>query len=383
MKEGSVREYGVFRCQFATPNMQCRTPSAVNVNGWPMSNPILVEVLRGSLLESRHEGAVAVVDAENRPVFCLGDVDRPVYPRSAVKELQALVLVESGAADRYGLTEAELALVCASHSGEPDHVAAAQSMLSRAGLTREALRCGAHPPIHQPSAVALYRAGQAPSALHNNCSGKHCGFLCAACATGADPQSYTEPGHPVQREVRSVIESLSDAPLPDRHRAIDGCSVPTWALPLKNLALAFARFGTGRRLSPHRAKAAARLRAACAAQPWYVAGTGRFCTEIMSRFGARIFIKSGAEGVVCASLPAEGLGIAVKCDDGAGRAAEVVITALLARFCPMSDYDRAGLEKFLRPSLRNWNGIVVGSLRPTEAIAAAGFNPAPGGTSPV
>jgi L-asparaginase II len=348
--------------------MHCRSLNGVNLNERPMTDPVLVEVLRGNLVESRHDGAVAVVDAENRPVFCLGDVDRPVYPRSAVKALQALVLVESGAADRYAFTEAELALVCASHSGEPDHVAAAQRMLARAGLTVEALRCGAHPPIHQPSAVALYRAGLAPSAFHNNCSGKHSGFLCAACATGADPKSYTEPAHPVQREVKSVIESLSDAALPDQHRGIDGCSVPTWALPLKKLALAFARFGTGRRLSPHRAEAAARLRTACAAQPWYVAGTGRFCTEIMRRFGARVFIKSGAEGVICASLPAEGFGIAVKCDDGAGRASEVTITALLARFCAMSDYDRAGLEPFLRPSLRNWSGITVGSLRPTEAI---------------
>jgi L-asparaginase II len=337
-----------------------------------MNNPVLVEVLRGGLLESRHEGAAAVVDAENRPVFSLGDVDRPIYPRSAVKALQALVLVESGAVERYGLTDKELALVCASHSGEPDHVGAAQSMLARAGLTVEALRCGAHPPIHQPSAVALYRAGQAPSALHNNCSGKHCGFLCAACATGTDPHSYTEPAHPVQREVRSVIENLSDASLPDQSRAIDGCSVPTWALPLKNVALAFARFGTGRRLSLHRANAAARLRTACAAHPWYVAGTGRFCTEVMRRFGSRVFIKSGAEGVVCASLPAEGLGIAVKCDDGAGRASEVVITALLARFCAMSEYDRAGLEPFLLPTLRNWNGIAVGSLRPTKVLINGG-----------
>ena len=344
-----------------------------------MSNPILVEVLRGSVVESCHEGAIAVVDAENCPVFCLGDVERPVYPRSAVKALQALVLVESGAADRYSLTEAELALVCASHSGEPDHVAAAKSILSRAGLTVAALHCGAHPPIHQPSAVALYRAGQVPSPLHNNCSGKHSGFLCAACAIGADPQSYIEPLNPVQREVRSVIESLSDASLPDQHRGIDGCSVPTWALPLKNLALAFARFGTGHRLSPHRAKAAARLRAACAAHPWYVAGTGRFCTEIMRRFGTRVFIKSGAEGILCASLPGEGLGIAIKCNDGAGRATEVIITALLTHFCALSD--RAGLEPFLRPTLRNWNGIAVGSLRPSEAIAAAVFKPAATGTS--
>jgi len=334
-----------------------------------MGNPILVEVSRGPLVESRHRGAVAVVDADARAVLFLGAVDRPVFPRSAVKALQALVLVESGAADRYGLSEAELALACASHSGEPDHVAAASRILSRAGLTCAALRCGAHPPIHQPSAAALYRAGQTPSALHNNCSGKHSGFLCAACCIGgADPESYIEATHPVQREVRAAIESLSDAPLPDENRAIDGCSGATWALPLRKLALAFARFGTGRGLAPQRAKAAARLRAACAAQPWYVAGTGRFCTEIMRRFGARVFIKSGAEGMVCASLPGEGLGIAVKCDDGAGRASEVVIAALIARYCALTDADRAGLEPYLRPTLRNWNRIAVGGLWPTELI---------------
>jgi L-asparaginase II len=354
--------------QFATPTRHGRRLKINNVNVRPMNDPVLVEVLRGGLVESRHRGAVAVVDADNRIVLSVGDVNRLVFPRSAVKGLQGLVLVESGAAERYRLTEAELALVCASHSGEPDHVAAAQSILSHAGLSAAALRCGAHPPIHQPSAAALYRAGQAPSALHNNCSGKHSGFLCAACHMGADPQSYIEPGNPVQGEVRSVIASLSEAPLTDAHRAVDGCSVPTWALPLRNLALAFARFGTGQMMLPTRAKAAARLRAACAAHPWYVAGSGRFCTEVMRRFGERVFVKTGAEGMMCAALPIEGFGVAVKCDDGAGRAAEVIMAALIARLCALSETDRCGLEPFLRPTLRNWNGIVVGELRPTGAL---------------
>src|SRR5262245_38324334 len=155
-----------------------------------MSNPVLVEVLRAAVVESRHRGAVAVVDADGRAVLSLGDVERPVFPRSAVKALQALVLVESGAADKYQWSEAELALACSSHNGEPEHVATAQRVLARAGLDATALRCGAHPPIYQPSAAALARAGEAPSALHNNCSGKHSGFLCAACALGADPRGY-------------------------------------------------------------------------------------------------------------------------------------------------------------------------------------------------
>jgi L-asparaginase II len=332
-----------------------------------MRNPVLVEVLRGNRVESRHCGAVAVADAAGRPVLTLGDADWPVYPRSAIKALQALPLIESGAADRFGLGGEELALACASHSGEPGHVATVTRMLSRAGLDPAALRCGAHWPIHQPSAHALAREGRVATALHNNCSGKHAGFLCTTCALDADPGNYIEAAHPVQREVKAVLENLGGAVLGEDVCAIDGCSVPTWALPLGALARAFARFGSGEGMAPERAMAAARLRAACAAHPWHVAGSGRFCTEIMQRLGARIFVKTGAEGVYCAALPGRGLGIAIKCDDGAGRAAEVVLAATLARLLPN---DRAMLESFVRPALRNWNGILVGALRPTEALGA-------------
>src|SRR4051794_13566103 len=178
-----------------------------------MSNPVLVEVLRGALIESRHRGAVAVVDAGGATVLALGDVARPVYPRSAVKPLQALPLVESGAADKYGLGDKELALACASHGGEPAHVEVASRMLARAGLDAGALECGAHWPNHQPSSQALARAGGAPSALHNNCSGKHSGFLCVACAAGAEHRGYVKPEHLVQREVRGALESLTGAGL--------------------------------------------------------------------------------------------------------------------------------------------------------------------------
>src|SRR5215471_20310637 len=189
-----------------------------------MDNPVLVEVLRGAVVESRHRGAIAVVDADGAPVFVCGDVDRPVFPRSSVKALQALRLIETGAADRYGFTDQELALACASHSGEGAHVAAAQSMLARIGLDASYLRCGAHPPMHMPSATALYCAGAEPTALHNNCSGKHSGFLCLNRMLRADPRGYIEPDHPVQREVKATIESVTGTSIPDEHRAIDGCS---------------------------------------------------------------------------------------------------------------------------------------------------------------
>jgi L-asparaginase II len=217
----------------------------------------------------------------------------------------------------------------------------------------------------------LAKTGTA-SALHNNCYGKHAGFLCLACAMGIDHTDYWQPEHRVQREVRAVIEDLTGAVLSDDRRAIDGCSVPTWAIPLQNLARGFARFATGEGLSPVRAAAAQRLLRACAQKPWHVAGTGRFCTEIMQIFGARVFVKTGAEGVYCGALPEQGLGIALKCDDGAGRAAQAIMAAMIARFLPMGDAERQALTPFMQPVLRNWNGLEVGAVRVTEALTQSG-----------
>jgi L-asparaginase II len=332
-----------------------------------MSNPVLVEATRGPLVESRHRGAVAVCDAEGNTALALGDVTAPVFPRSAVKALQALPLIEQGAADRFGLSDEELALACASHSGEAAHVAGVERMLAKAGLEPSDLRCGAHWPIAQVAAAAVARSG-APTALHNNCSGKHAGFLCVARAIGVDHADYWRPEHPVQRIVRGVLEDFTGAVLGEARCAIDGCSVPTWAMPLHNLAHGFAKFGTARCVSPERARAAARLRQACAKAPWFVAGTGRFCTEIMQLFGQRVFVKTGAEGVYCATLPELGLGIAVKCDDGASRAAQAIIAAVIARFLPLAADERAALERFVAPSLRNWNGFEIGQIRITEML---------------
>jgi L-asparaginase II len=333
-----------------------------------MTNPVLVEVLRGPRVESAHRGAVCVVDADGATVLALGEVAQPVFPRSAVKALQALPLVESGAADRYRLGDEELAIACGSHGGEPAHVTAAERMLARAGLDASALECGAHRPSHHPSADALVRAGRAPSPLHNNCSGKHAGFLCVACHLGVDRRGYVAPEHPVQRAVRTTIEELAGTALGEDRCGLDGCSIPTWAVPLENLAHGFARFGTGQGLGATRARAAARLRAACARAPFFVAGTGRFTTLAMERLGERAFVKGGAEGVICAALPDQGLGIAVKCDDGAGRASEAVAAALLMRLMKVDAGERSLLDRFARPALRNWNGIEVGGLRPTEDV---------------
>ncbi len=328
-----------------------------------MANPIVVEVTRGPLVELRHRGAGAVVDAGGALAFAFGDVERPVFPRSAVKAFQALPLLESGAADKLGLSEAEIALACSSHSGEAAHVAGAAAMLAKAGAEPSALACGAHWPLGEKAARALARSGAFPSALHNNCSGKHAGFVCLACASGWDSRGYEAQNHPVQRAAKAAIEDLTGAALGEDVCGTDGCSIPTYAVPLRALALGFARFATGQGLPPMRREAARRIRAAVAAHPQMVAGTERFDTEVMTLLGARAFTKTGAEGVFCAALPELGLGLAVKADDGATRAAQIMIAALIAKFLPMSDAERARFETFLAPTLRNWNGLEVGRMR--------------------
>ncbi len=334
-----------------------------------MTNPVVVEVLRGERVESVHRGAGAVVDADGRIVLAFGDVDRPVYPRSAVKALQALPLIESGAADRLGLSAKAIALACASHSGEDEHVALASAMLARVGRDESVLECGAHWPLGEAAGRALARAGRSAGALHNNCSGKHAGFVCLACASGIDPKGYVAPDHPVQREVTAAIADVTRARLGEETRGIDGCSIPTYAIPLRALARGFARFATGRGLSPQRARAAARIRAAVAAHPAIVAGAGRFDTEVMTMLGARAFTKTGAEGVFCAALPEAGLGLAVKADDGGTRAAQVMTAGLLRRFGAFGETLNARLAPFVAPRLVNWNGVETGVLRPAGPLA--------------
>ena len=333
-----------------------------------MSNPVLVEVLRGGLVESRHEGSVAVFDDAGKSVLSTGDVETPVFPRSAVKAIQALPLIESGAADHYGFGDRQLALACASHTGEPEHVEVAAAMLAKASLDGSALECGAHWPQDHEATVTLARAGGMPSALHNNCSGKHAGFLCGCRHLRINHPGYVGADHPYQEMIRRTMAEVTDAEHGERNRGTDGCSIPTYAVPLKNLAIGFARMATGNGLSADRASAAKRLFAACMAEPRYVAGTGRFDTVLMKATPGRIFVKGGAEGVHCAAIPELGLGIALKCDDGQGRASEVAVAAVLTRLFAHDGAVQAALADLVRPVIKNWNGIHVGDLRPAALL---------------
>ncbi len=345
-----------------------------------MTHPDLVHALRGGTVESFHRGALAIVDAEGGVRLALGDIARPVFPRSACKLLQALPLVASGAAEAFGLNDEELALACASHNGEARHAALAAGMLAKAGLDETALECGTHWPRYEEAQRALAREGREPGPLHNNCSGKHAGFVCVGClmarAQGRDPRDfvrgYVQPDHPVMREVSAALQASTGFDLAQAPRGTDGCSIPTFGIPLQALALAFARVGTGHGLSADHARAARRLRQAVAAAPFSVAGTGRFDTRVMQRFGERVCCKVGAEGVYCASLPAQGLGIAIKMDDGnTARAAEVVMAAVIEALLPLDEAERAFMQGFSTLPLKNCNGLEIGALQASPTLRVA------------
>ncbi len=339
-------------------------------------NPVLVEVLRGRHVESRHCGAVAIVDADGGLHTALGDVDTPIFPRSAVKLLQALPLVESGAAERFGLSDAELALACASHNGEPLHVQTAAGLLAKLGLDASALECGTQWPGREPVLRGMWARGEQASALHNNCSGKHAGFVCAACqmalVSGREPaafaRGYVAADHPLMREVSAALAETTGTDLARAPQGIDGCSIPTFAIPLRALALAFARMGCGQGLPPVRAKAAQRLRAAVAAEPFMVGGTERFDTVVMQALGERLFCKVGAEGVYCAALPELGLGLAIKIDDGQVRGAETVMASVAEALLSLDSAQAQVLAGYSQLTLSNWRGIDVGSVRASALL---------------
>ncbi len=334
-----------------------------------MTNPILVEATRGSLVESRHRGSIAIVDADGKIMAAVGDVKTPVFPRSAIKALQSLPLVESGAAEALGLDAPEIALACASHNGEERHVSAARVMLMKAGLDEDALECGAHWPSRMEDVARLHRADEQPCPLHNNCSGKHAGFLGLAKVMGVPTQGYVEADHPVQREVKAAVESMTGTVLGMDVCGIDGCAIPTYAVPLDRLAHAFACFGTGHGLEPSRAAAAKTIYDACVDHSFMVAGSDRFCTGVMTLFDGRVFVKTGAEGVFCAAIPELGLGIALKCDDGATRASEVMMAAVVDALVDQDEVEAAELSPHLKPQILTRRGVHAGSLRPVEGFA--------------
>ncbi len=332
------------------------------------SPPVLVEATRGAMVESRHRGHAVVADAEGRIVAQWGEADIPVYPRSAIKPLQALALIETGAAERFAASPEEIALACASHDGAAEHVSRIAAWLGRMGLAEADLACGAHAPTDPEAARDLIRQGRAPSPAHNNCSGKHAGILAAAAHLGEPVRGYLAPEHPAERRLKTILAEMSGADLTDAPAGVDGCGIPVYAMPLSGLARAMARLAQPDDLSGARAEAAWQVIAAMCAHPRLVSGAGRFDTEATIAAGGRAIVKGGAEGMHAAALPAAGLGIAVKIEDGAGRASGVVMAALLARFASLGPEARSALARWREQPILNVAGREVGVLRVAPAL---------------
>ena len=324
---------------------------------------VLVEVTRGGIVESRHHGHVAVCDGAGRLLASAGDPDLITYWRSAAKPFQAMNVVLTGAADAFGLSDAELALTCSSHYGEPFHRAAVESILAKGGLEIGHLRCGPSVSLNPGFAQQMAWDNIPPHPLYNDCSGKHAGMLAVCRHRGFELGSYLAPDHPMQRQILEIIARMADWP-PDRvHIGIDGCSAPVHALPLRNMARAYARLATPASLSPDLRAAAERIFRVMTAHPGMIAGTGGFCTELMRATNGRLVGKIGAEGIYCVGIRGRDLGLAVKIDGGNMRVLAPVVIRLLETLGHLFPEESAALGAFrVIPNL-NDIGTRVGEIR--------------------
>jgi len=345
---------------------------------------VLVVLKRAGRAESLHRGAIAVAAAD-RLLFSAGDVETPIFPRSALKPFQALPLLEDELDRKLGLDAKEIALTAASHGGDERHVEAAASLLAKGGIPSSALRCGTHAPMDEAAARRLARDGREPTVLHHNCSGKHAGMLIQAKHAAAPLQGYVEPGHPVQQRIRRRIAEFAGVAPDSLGSAVDGCSAPAFALSLSNLARALARFADPVGLAPPIAAACRRLFDAATAEPHFLSGRRRFDLAVMKAGGRRVLCKIGAEGVVALALrpprtelPA--LGIAIKVDDGNARGYYLPALAILRWLGVEPPAAPDEISSAVDAVQRNHRGVEVGVAELGDALAA--LPPSPWPSSP-
>jgi L-asparaginase II len=343
------------------------------VNSVISDAPVTVEVTRGTLVESRHRVHAVVCDGSGAVVHAWGAPEMEIYPRSAIKPLQTLALIETGAADRWRLTDERIALACASHSASEAHNMAVEAWLDDLGLSEGDLECGAQMPADELAARALIRRGAQPTRIHNNCSGKHAGFLATALHMGEDTHGYIGHDHPVQQRLYAVLSEMGGADLSETARGVDGCGIPVYGMPLAALARAMARMADpAASLTGVRAQAAERIVQSMAKHNFMVSGRGRLDHAAMSagigvakRTGAKVFAtKTGAEAVHAAILPEQGLGVAVKAEDGTKRASDTLMAHLLNFLGALDGGGRSDMAPFLETTILNAAGEPVGAVRP-------------------
>lgn len=323
-------------------------------------NPVLVNLWRGNAIESRHRGSVAVVQSDGQLIMSMGDVQHHAFPRSAIKFLQAIPFVESGAIEHYALTDKHVALSCASHNGEAVHVDLVSEWLTRIGCDSGNLECGATLPMHEETKYEMLGQGEGPTRVHHNCSGKHLGLLSTCLHHGDEIENYRLYSHNANRRWFDVLESMSSTRVMQLPWGYDGCGIPCLALPLQRVALAMARFADAAGQSSERTDAIARIQSALTEHPYLVAGKDRLCTEFMHLVAPKVLVKVGAEGCYTACIPEQGLGIAIKMDDGQDRGARVALGAVLQSLGVIDGNIVVELEQYLNPVLTNSRGDGVG-----------------------
>lgn len=337
-----------------------------------MHAQVLVEVTRGPLVENRHRGHVAVVDWQGKLLWSAGDPQHITYWRSSAKPVQALPVVELGAADHYGITPAELALFCASHNGEPFHTQTVQDIFAKIGQDYHLLQCGVHAPYHKATAKALLLAGEEPSVLHSNCSGKHSGMLTLVTHLNYNPSNYLDLDHPLQQTILDYIAEMTDYPREQIAIGTDGCGVPVHGLPIYNMSLAYARLARPQGLGKEREEACSRVTKAMMAHPEMISGTEGFCTKLMQAAPGKLIAKGGAAGVYCVGIIGAGIGITVKCEDGSSRGRDPVVVEILKELGYLSPQEVKSLEAFHHPQNINHRKEKCGEVRPVVKLKREG-----------
>ena len=338
----------------------------------------LVEVTRGEIVESIHFGAFIVVDSRGKVLASEGNPDLMTYSRSSMKPFQALPFVERGGVARFGLTDQELAIMCASHSGTDLHKSVLEGMHAKIGISEADLACGVHWPSDAATRDAMKAAGQEPTPFRHNCSGKHTGMLAHAVLRGFEKEDYLNPMHPVQVTIRETLAEMVEMAPDDMPLGRDGCSAPVYGIPLVQMARGVAKLADPWNLAPERAAACGQITRAMMAHPVMVAGPKMFDTDLMTAAKGKLFCKGGAEGyqiigvmpgVLAAGSP--GFGIAIKISDGDpnGRARESVSLTLLHALGVLDAADLAALAGYGNQPVKNWRGFEVGEIRPAFKLA--------------
>ncbi|MFY8019862.1 MAG: asparaginase [Bacteroidia bacterium] len=328
-----------------------------------MCNPILVEVERAGVLESFHRGSICIVDDNNEIVFSMGDIEQICYPRSAMKLIQVIPLLENGAQEHFGFTLEEIALMCGSHNAEKEHIRVLNQILEKINCSYADLLCGAQYPTYKPESDEFIRLQIKPGQEHNNCSGKHAGMLAACKLFGFDTKDYIHPEHPLQKMIVEVVADFYEYPVSKMVCALDGCSAPIYSIPVKNQAIAYKNLCGQARFHTKRNQACKTIIEAVSQYPFMVAGSKRYCSDMMKITAPKVIGKTGAEGIFCMSFTEQKWGVCIKIDDGKMQPQYNIAQAIISECGLFSEEEIKSLKSYQETELKNFNKFTTGAIK--------------------